>query len=329
MLNCLLVVDKVENVSKPLIKLGLTVCPAKVQAFARHLSSQCVVTPDLCDSFGNFIYRTRIEVQGGVARLLRHAIDSRNDCRATSGHGFKRRDVGRAKKSWHYKCTGPSVEAAQISIGSAQRSVHTLQAMGLLQKHPRTRRFQLSPKVMSVGCNYLEADTLIDTANPFLATLSSTCNETTNLTEPDGREMVYVARFPSHKHIPIHIPIGRRLPMYCTSAGRAFLSGLPDSEVLSILEESELRAYTPHTVTTQKRLRDLLTEIRTTGCAIVDEELEIGLRSIAVPVRGASGTVVAALNIGSQASRVSRQQMEDDFLPVLRKSANELAVLLP
>ena len=140
-------------------------------------------------------------------------------------------------------------EAAQISRGSAQRSVHTLQAMGLIEKHPRTRRFQLTPKVMTVGCNYLEADALIDAANPFLAKLSSTCNENTNLTEPDGLEMVYVARFPSHKHIPIHVPIGRHLPMFCTSAGRAYLSGLPDPEVLGLLKASERRAYTPLTCT--------------------------------------------------------------------------------
>ncbi|MDE2220771.1 MAG: IclR family transcriptional regulator, partial [Gammaproteobacteria bacterium] len=153
-------------------------------------------------------------------------------------------------------------DAARISRASAQRSVHTLQAMGLIRKQASTRRFQLATKVMTVGCNYLEADALVDAANPFLAKLSSGCNETTNLTEPDGLEMVYVARFPSHKQIPIHVPIGRHMPMYCTSAGRAYLSGLSDAEVRAILKASDRRLHTPHTCTDIARLLELIRQAR-------------------------------------------------------------------
>ena len=194
-------------------------------------------------------------------------------------------------------------EAAQISRGSAQRSVHTLQAMGLVLKHPSTRRFQLSTKVMTIGCNYLEADSLIDVANPFLAKLSSTCNETTNLTEADGLEMVYVARFPSHKHIPIHVPIGRRLPMFCTSAGRAFLAGLPDPEVLSILKASERRAYTPYTCTEVAALMQLVRQARTRGFAFNNQEYYLGDFNVAAPVLNARGRSIASIHVSAPGVR--------------------------
>ena len=194
-------------------------------------------------------------------------------------------------------------EAAQISRGSAQRSVHTLQAMGLIEKHPRTRRFQLTPKVMTVGCNYLEADALIDAANPFLAKLSSTCNENTNLTEPDGLEMVYVARFPSHKHIPIHVPIGRHLPMFCTSAGRAYLSGLPDPEVLGLLKASERRAYTPLTCTDVPALMELVRRARTRGFAINNQEYYLGDINVAAPVLDSHGWSIAAIHVSAPGAR--------------------------
>ena len=194
-------------------------------------------------------------------------------------------------------------DTAQISRASAQRSVHTLQAMGLIHKQPSTRRFQLAPKVMSVGCNYLEADALIDAANPFLAKLSSSCNETTNLTEPDGLEMVYVARFPSHKHIPIHVPIGRHMPMYCTSAGRAFLSGLPDAEVRAMLKASDRRQHTPHTCTDPAKLLELIRQARARGFAFNNQEYYLGDVNVAAPVFNSRGRPVAAIHVSAPTSR--------------------------
>lgn len=194
-------------------------------------------------------------------------------------------------------------DAAQISRASAQRSVHTLQAMGLVQKQPSTRRFQLTTKVMTVGCNYLEADALIDAANPFLAKLSSACNETTNLTEPDGLEMVYVARFPSHKQIPIHVPIGRHMPMYCTSAGRAFLSGLPETEVRAMLKASDRRQYTPHTCTEVAKLAELIRQARTRGFAFNNQEYYLGDVNVAAPVLSSGGRAIAAIHVSAPTSR--------------------------
>jgi IclR family pca regulon transcriptional regulator len=122
---------------------------------------------------------------------------------------------------------------------------------------------------------------------------------------------------------------GSRLPAYCTSLGRAMLAHLPDEQLKAYFEKVKLRALTDKTVVSQKRLRDILAGVREQGYAVIDEELEVGLRSIAVPVRGASGNVLAALNVGAQAARVSVAQMEEEILPVLLRGAQDLSVLLP
>jgi IclR family pca regulon transcriptional regulator len=122
---------------------------------------------------------------------------------------------------------------------------------------------------------------------------------------------------------------GSRLPAYCTSLGRAILAHLPPDELDAYFAHVKLKAYTDRTVVSAKRIREILEDVRKDGYALVDEELEVGLRSIAVPVRGASGQVIAALNVGAQAMRVSSRQMKNEFLPVLLKGAQEMAVLLP
>jgi len=104
---------------------------------------------------------------------------------------------------------------------------------------------------------------------------------------------------------------------------------MPDAELDAYFAKVKLRAMTERTLVSEKRLREILVGVREQGYALIDEELEIGLRSIAVPVRGASGTVLAALNVGVQATRVSKQQMEKEFLPVLLRGSQELSVLLP
>jgi len=104
---------------------------------------------------------------------------------------------------------------------------------------------------------------------------------------------------------------------------------MSEDALKAYFDKVKLRAFTDKTVVSQKRLREILAEVRESGYALIDEELEVGLRSIAVPVRGASGNVLAALNVGAQAARVSRRQMEEEFLPVLLRGSQELSVLLP
>jgi len=138
-----------------------------------------------------------------------------------------------------------------------------------------------------------------------------------------------VARAATSRVMSVALNTGSRLPAYCTSLGRVMLAHLPPAELDAYLAKTKLRAMTKNTVVSQKGLREILAGVRADGYAVNDEELELGLRSIAVPVRGAAGTVVAALNVGAQAARVSVKQLEKEFLPVLLKGAQELSILLP
>ncbi|KWC44762.1 IclR family transcriptional regulator [Burkholderia ubonensis] len=194
-------------------------------------------------------------------------------------------------------------EAAAMTKSSAQRMVYTLEKLGYIRKHPVTRRYQLTPRVMRIGFNYLAADTLIDVANPFLSELTNMTGETSNLTEPDDDEMVYVARFVSTKFVPIHMPIGSRIPMYCTGSGRAFLSALPPGEARDRLCQMAREPFTPRTVTALDDLIALLDDARRNGYATNQEELFIGDMSIAAPVLGNQGRPVAAVHVVAPTSR--------------------------
>jgi len=127
----------------------------------------------------------------------------------------------------------------------------------------------------------------------------------------------------------VSLTTGSRLPAYCTAIGRALLAHLPQHELETYLARVPLKAMTEFTVVSPERLAGILAGVRQAGYALVDEELEIGLRSIAVPVRGASGNVVAALNVGAHAARVSKRRMEHEFLAPMLEGAQALSVLLP
>jgi IclR family pca regulon transcriptional regulator len=127
----------------------------------------------------------------------------------------------------------------------------------------------------------------------------------------------------------VSLSAGSRLPAYCSSLGRVLLAQLAPDELDAYLARTTLAPMTPHTVTDPDRLRDVLAQVRRDGYAVNNEELELGLRSIAVPVRGASGRVLAALNVGAHATRATPERMVEEFLPVLRQGAQELALLLP
>jgi IclR family pca regulon transcriptional regulator len=142
-------------------------------------------------------------------------------------------------------------------------------------------------------------------------------------------EVLYISRSQTSRVLSVALNAGSRLPAYCTSLGRVLLAGLPDAELDAYFSRVKLVAFTDRTETSEARLREIIADVRQKGYAVVEEELEIGLRSVAVPVRGASGATMAALNIGAQATRVARAQVEQTFLPALLNASSELSVLLP
>ena len=214
-----------------------------------------------------------------------------------------------------------------IPRAAVRRCLHTLRELGYVDAE--LNNFSLRPKVLTLGYSYLSSTPLTVSAQPYLNEISRTLNESSSMAVLEDGEVLYVARASTSRVMSVALNTGSRLPAYCTSLGRVMLAHLPPAELEQYLAKTKLRAMTENTVTNPKRLREILADVRRDGYAINDEELELGLRSIAVPVRGASGQVLAALNVGAQAARVSVKQLEKEFLPVLVRGAQELAILLP
>lgn len=226
-----------------------------------------------------------------------------------------------------------SLTIAQISHktgiprASVRRCLHTLKQLGYADAEGNY--FFLQPKVLTLGYSYLSSTPLAVLAQPALNDLSRQLHESCSLAVLDGDEILYVARSATARIMSVALNTGSRLPAYCTSLGRVMLASQSAEAISAYLDKNELKAFTQHTIVSRTRLQTLLQEVAEQGYAIVEEELEVGLRSIAVPLRGASGRVVAALNVGAQAGRVSSQHMKEHFLPSLLRTAQEMSVLLP
>jgi IclR family pca regulon transcriptional regulator len=144
----------------------------------------------------------------------------------------------------------------------------------------------------------------------------------------DGDDIVYVCRSAETRIISINLLVGARLPAYCTSMGQVLLAQLPADTLEAYLGRVQLIARTASTTTTAAKLRKRLKAVREADHALLDQELEVGLRSIAVPVRDARGTVIAAMNVSTHASQVALDEMERRFLPVLTQGARSLSTVL-
>lgn len=216
-------------------------------------------------------------------------------------------------------------EITQLSKSSVQRIVHTLEMLGYVSKNPKTRQFTLTAKIMDIGYNYLAADTLVDIANPFLAELSSNCGETVNLVEPSDLDMIYVARFTSHRFIPMHMPIGSRVPMYCSAVGRAYLSALDEETRHKMLEAMPLVRHTAHTIVDVEELKSMLLHARTAGYATNAEELYPGDMAVASPIIGGKGQPIAAVCVITPASRWKLDDAQQMIAPKVVECAHAIS----
>ena len=211
--------------------------------------------------------------------------------------------------------------AARMTLSSAQRSLHTLVRLGYLRRDARLHGWVLTPRTLDVGYPYLEGHPVIEQATPHLIDLNQACGESVSLSEPDGTDMMFIARFPSRKPFFIHMPVGRRLPMYCTAAGRAFLSALPVEEARAILERSRLRRFTPTTLHEVPAVLARVAEARGLGYAWANQEYYRGDLTIAAPILGEGGRPVAAINIAGTTSRSTLEELREQFTPLLIAAA--------
>lgn len=218
-------------------------------------------------------------------------------------------------------------QRTSIPRAAVGRCLHTLRQLGYVEAE--LNNFSLRPTVLAFGHAYLSSAPLLLGAQPCLDRVSRTLGESCSLAVLDENEVLYLARSAASRVMSVSLGAGARLPAYCTSLGRVLLAYAGDDEIERYLAQVPLVARTALTVTDPAALRALLLRVRHEGYAINNEELEAGLRSIAVPVHGASGRVGAALIVGAHAARVAPAEMIERYLPVLRAGADELAPLLP
>lgn len=183
------------------------------------------------------------------------------------------------------------------------------------------RHFSLTPRVLELGYSFLSSLSLPEIAQPHLRDLVGIVHESSSLSVLDGEDVVYVAREPTRRIMTVTIFVGTRFPAHATSMGRVLLAGMSENELDRFLARAQLRSLTANTVTDPDALRQEVQRIREQGWSLVDQELEVGLRSIAVPVRSPEGQVLAAINLSTHASRTSIEVMRDELLPRLQDAA--------
>ncbi|WP_454254121.1 IclR family transcriptional regulator domain-containing protein [Pseudomonas sp. Marseille-Q8238] len=212
----------------------------------------------------------------------------------------------------------------EIPRAAVRRCLHTLMKLGYVMSDGRT--YSLLPKVLTLGHAYLSSTPLGVTAQPILDRLSEHLHEACSIATLEGDEILYIARSATPQRlISVDLSVGSRLPAYCTSMGRILLAGLDDAAVDDYLASADLQVKTRRTVCTPEGLRESIAEIRQQGWVIIDQELEVGLRSVAVPVCDPAGQVLAALNVGTHVGRISRQELEVRFLPALLEASRDLS----
>jgi IclR family transcriptional regulator, pca regulon regulatory protein len=209
-----------------------------------------------------------------------------------------------------------------LNRASARRFLHTLVELGYVRFDGRL--FALRPKILELGYAYLSSLSLPEVAMPHLERLVERVHESSSVSVLDGDEVVYVARVPTRRIMRIAIAVGTRFPAFATSMGRVLLAGQSDDWLDGYFATAKLSAITPNTIAEPKRLRAELLAVRGAGFALVDQELEEGLISLAAPIRDAGGRVIAAVNVSTHASRGPAGQMREQFLGPLQETAKAI-----
>src|SRR5689334_11187045 len=191
--------------------------------------------------------------------------------------------------------------ATGLTRAAARRFLLTLVKLGYVNLSDG--RFSLRPRVLELGYAYLSSLTLPEVAQPHMEALVAEVNESSSISVLDDLDVVYVVRVPTRRIMSITLAVGTRLPAYATSMGRVLLAALPRNELDERLARLKLRPLTQRTVTSKAALRRALDTVRRQGYAAVDQELEDGLRSLAVPIHDGAGMATAALNVSAHASR--------------------------
>jgi IclR family pca regulon transcriptional regulator len=210
-----------------------------------------------------------------------------------------------------------------LTRATARRVLLTLQHLGYARSDGRG--FELTPKVLDLGYAYLSSLDLASIAEPGMEALVEHTHESCSAAVLDGAEIVYIARVPTKRIMTISLGLGSRLPAYATSMGRVLLAELDRGEVDELIGPGPLPSITERTITKPADLHDELARVRRQGWALVDQELEAGLRSIGAPLRDRRGRALAAINVSTHAGRVSLDAIRKEFLPALLDTAGQIS----
>jgi IclR family pca regulon transcriptional regulator len=202
-----------------------------------------------------------------------------------------------------------------LSRASVRRALLTLEVLGYVGS--RRNRFYLRPRVLDLGYAFLSSSSNIDVTQDQLRRLSARIGESVSACEYDDGDVVYVARAAAETILPIRLGIGRRLPAFCTSTGRVLISEFSPEKLDEFFEKYPREKISPATITDEGELRDLIAQVREQGWSLNNQEVDLGARSIAAPVIGSDGHYLNAINISVSTSRVSVEQLKDEFLPQL------------
>ncbi|MYS85819.1 IclR family transcriptional regulator domain-containing protein [Embleya scabrispora] len=210
-----------------------------------------------------------------------------------------------------------------MTRATARRFLLTLADLGYVRTDGK--QFALTARVLELGYAFLSGLPLPELAQPHLERLAASVCESCSLSILDGTDVVYVARVAVSRIMTVSINVGTRFPAYATSMGHVLLAGLGEDAVTRYLAEATLERFTRRTITSAVALRAELVRVRAQGWALVDQELEEGIRSVAAPVHDRTGRVVAAVNVSSQAGRSTLDAMRSDLLPPLLEAAAGIA----
>ena len=214
-------------------------------------------------------------------------------------------------------------ERVNLSRAAARRFLLTLENLGYVSLDGRN--FQLTAKVLDLGYGYLSSLSLPEIAQPHLEVLASRVHESASASVLDGTDIIYIARVPIRRIMSVKINIGTRMPAHATSMGRVLLAGLATPDLKAMISNLEIPKYTRNTITSKSVLLQEINKVKAQGWSINDQELEYGLRSIAVPILNKAEEIIASINISTTAQSNSLESMEAMFLPELKLTARKIS----
>ncbi|WP_030015052.1 IclR family transcriptional regulator domain-containing protein [Curtobacterium sp. S6] len=215
-------------------------------------------------------------------------------------------------------------QRTDLTRATARRFLHTLVDLGYV--HQVDKEFRLSPTVLGIGYSYLSSLSLPDLAYPHLRELSGRIGESTSMSVLEGDDIIYVARVHARRIMHVAISVGTSFPAHATSMGRVLLSGLSEDRLEEYLARQRPESITDRTITDVQDLRTRIRRARERGWEMVDQELEMGLRSVAAPVKDARGAHIAAINVsmrvGTENARADT--MVEHIVPRLEETARRI-----